>query len=333
MTSANDPHSSTGGVHRAQFADPAPAAAPAPVVAPSVEAPRPHRAAFAAEPPRPPQAQPAPAAPRRATFAPEPPRAPPSTPAPVAPRRAQFTDNGSAPAPRPSSQRPSGPPSVHRAFDNPLNDQERRALEHVRQVASELFQKAPQAVEGCIRQLLPFSLTTLTGWGDSALADNAQLVTDMAHLQRGFSGLNVNELIAQALESARPNQSFLKRVLGNKVSLNAFRVRATGLRVQIDQIMPQMDELRQRALRQSDRLPILLAAMSAAASVGADRLDPALDTAVQNRRTVLTQAVQQAQLVLPQIDEMRRQLVEQSSRIVEFINVTLPAMEMAAAQS
>lgn len=218
------------------------------------------------------------------------------------------------------------------AFDNPLTDLEKRAIEHVRQTAADMFKQAPQVIEGCIRQLLPFTLTTLSNWGNTALQDNAQLVTDMAGVQRKFSGLNVNEIIQQALDSHNPHKSIFKRLTATAPSFNNFRVRAAGLKVQVDQLMPEMDALRKRALDQSMRLPILLTAMSAAATVGADRLDPAIDIAVNNRRTVLTQSVQQAQLVLPQIDEMRRQLVDQSSKIVEFINVTLPAMEMAAAR-
>lgn len=278
------------------------------------------------------------------------PCAPTPTPTPHAPAPIQFSDvpstvvpkvNPPSRGPAPIQFAPSSAPvmrpssisaSPHAAFENPLSDLEKRAIEIVRQTASDMFKQAPQVIEGCIRQLLPFTLTTLSNWGTTALQDNGQLVSDMAGIQRKFSGLNVNELIQQAIDSHSPNKSFFKRLTKTPPSFNNFRVRATGLKVQVDQLLPEMDALRKRAHDQSTRLPILLTAMSAAASVGADRLDPALDIAVHNRRTVLTQAVQQAQLIMPQIDEMRRQLVDQSSKIIEFITVTIPAMEMAASR-
>lgn len=280
----------------------------------------------------------------------------PKTSAPPAPQVqvATFEDapapKAKAPAPAPTPRAPSAAvfdestPSVARApapvsdatvaFGGaPLTEQEKRALDYVRQHAADLFQTAPQAIEGAIRQLLPFSLATLSRWGDTALQDNAKLVGDLSTLQRGFSGLNVNEIIQQALDSRAHKNMFQRMVSGTPVDLGTFRVRAAGLSARIAQLIPEIEALRHRAKDQASRLVLLLTSMSAAASVGAARLDPAVDTALQNRRTVLTQANQQSQLLLPQIEEIRRQLVEQNAQITQFINVTLPAMELADAQA
>jgi hypothetical protein len=283
------------------------------------------------------------------------PKPAPSKPAAPSPQVATFAD---PPSPKPSTTRPPKPatpapiaavmdastPNVNRApapteaavaFGAPkLTEQEQRALDYVRQNAADLFQKAPQAIEGAIRQLLPFSLATLSRWGDTALQANAQVVKDMTDLQRGFSALNVSETIQQALDSRRNHKNLFQRMVATgPVDLNTFRVRAVGLSAQIDQLIPQVETLRTRAKDQASRLTLLLTAMSAAASVGAARLEPAVDIALQNRRTVLTQASQQSQLLLPQIEEIRRQLVEQNAQITQFINVTLPAMDLADAQA
>lgn len=210
-----------------------------------------------------------------------------------------------------------------------------RAIALARQQDGAAWRRAQTAVEDAIRQLLPFSMERLAGWGNPALQDNARLVEAAASLQRAQSVLGINEIIQQALDARTPHKGFLERLRGGAapVRLDNLRVRAAGLSARLAQLALQIEALRLQAREQAERMDVLVTALASAAQVGGDRLDAAVDTALQNRRMVLLQASQQARLLLPQIDEMRRQLADHEARLTQFISVTLPAMDMAAAQA
>lgn len=256
----------------------------------------------------------APRAPKGLDFSSVPPA---PTPAPVAPRRASA---------------PVGAPTP--IFDNALTQEEQRALDRAQADFPDLFRQHASYLRNTIKQLLPFSLSQLENYGRTALEAQGQMVTAAATITRDFRLLDANGLIQEALTQAQGKASLIDRLRGHgKANLNAFRVRAEALRVQLSNFLPRIEGVRNQLKEEGDRLPLLLAALSSAASAVNTQRDVAVDISVNNRRTVLTQAVQQRQVLLPQLEEMRRQAVEQLGALENFLQTTLPALELAAAQA
>lgn len=75
-----------------------------------------------------------------------------------------------------------------------------------------------------------------------------------------------------------------------------------------------------------------MVALAAAASLETHP-DTAVDVCVQNRRTVLQQAVTQWQVIAPQLQSIREQLVDYQGKIEQMLSVTIPTMEMNLANS
>jgi hypothetical protein len=60
--------------------------------------------------------------------------------------------------------------------------------------------------------------------------------------------------------------------------------------------------------------------------------DAALQDALVQRRTLIQQAVRQAELAILQMGQVRRQAADLIGQVSSFLTVTLPALEMAQAQ-
>jgi len=63
-----------------------------------------------------------------------------------------------------------------------------------------------------------------------------------------------------------------------------------------------------------------------------DAPDAALRDALVQRRTLLQQAVRQAELSVLQMKQVRQQAADLIGQVSSFLTVTLPAVEMAQAQ-
>lgn len=308
--------------------------APAPLDFGSVRAPR--RAAVV--PPSRTASAPAPLdfssvpAPRRAVAV------PPSRPVPASLDFSNVPAPAPAPVRTPASDRSpstrsgaSSTPSP--SFTETWSPEEKRAIEHARADFSELFKRHEGTISNAIKQLLPFSLSQLEHYGRSALDAQANVVHAAAAITRDFRLLDATGLVSQALARVQAKSSFINRLRGNsKANFNDFRVRAEALRVQLGNFLPRIEAVRNDLRTEGERLPILLAALSSAASAVSAERDVAVGISVSNRRTVLTQAVQQTQVLAPQLEEMRRQAVEQLGTLENFLQTTLPALELAAAQ-
>lgn len=332
-------------------------APPASVPAPPAAAP--HAVQFAETPPPKPPAPPAartptPAVlPERPAPPPTPPKAPSRTPSaavlpdcvpPPAPQKAAVPPPPPPPPPSVTRAAPSAPRAAFAAGPTP---QEAKAIAWAKENFAAIYAADGQHIDTRLQQLLPFALPVVSQWGSSALDRQAKMVEDGSRLVRDLNSLGVLTLTQEILtaQTAPPSavgllqraggllQGVLKGGAGNGLVARAaaYRARITGLRAPLLALLDQVEALRTRQREEGNRLPVMLASLSAAAQVAGQTGDAALDAAIDNRRRILQQAITQRQILQDQIAEVRRQIVDQQQRIEQVVTVTLPALEAAAA--
>ena len=88
-----------------------------------------------------------------------------------------------------------------------------------------------------------------------------------------------------------------------------------------------------RKLEESARnLSLHGAALAVVSKLAGGALDATLSDALVQRRTLIQQAVRQAELSMLQMGQMRQQAADLIGQVSSFLTVTLPALEMAQAQ-
>ena len=82
----------------------------------------------------------------------------------------------------------------------------------------------------------------------------------------------------------------------------------------------------------AQNLSLHSATLAVVSTLAGDSADVALLDALVQRRTLLQQAVRQAELSILQMRQVRQQAAELIGQVSSFLTVTLPAIEMAQAQ-
>lgn len=236
-------------------------------------------------------------------------------------------------------------PSTPRpAFGQQLSADETRAIAWAKANFGALYTSDGPHIDTRIQQLLPFDLTVIVQWGASALEKQGALVETVARLQRDLTALNAIGLTAEILEAARPPAAptgvlgAIKGVFKGQgqplaAKVAGFRQRIVAVRTGLAALQGQVEAARTAWKDAGNRLPVQLAALTAAVSAVGDSHDSALSTAIDNRRRTLQLATTQRQTLHDQIEEMRRQIVDGQDRIDQVLTVTLPALEAAHASS
>lgn len=249
---------------------------------------------------------------------------------PAAPQPLEFVDNGSSKAQPPPPLRNFG----ETLFNNPLTSEELRAVEYARANFESLFVRNEMSITNSIRQLLPFKLDVVSGWGKTALENQGELVNQMAKITREFHSLKIGELLEEMLELPQKmlGGGLLARFTNRERTLAQHKLKAIGIQQHLNTLFPQVDALNQRFKKEGDRLPLLMVALASAASLETHP-DTAIELCVQNRRTVLQQAVTQWQVIAPQLQSIREQLVDYQGKLEQMLSVTIPTIEMNLANS
>ncbi|HEU4775773.1 MAG TPA: hypothetical protein VFS95_03045 [Telluria sp.] len=251
-----------------------------------------------------------------------------TAPQPVAPPKAlSFDDVPEAPA---SSVPPKSAPRP--LFDSEDHPAVRDAMAAVRSGYPALFAQSEQRLAALFRRILPVKLSLVTGWAEDALMEQAALLQPMTELVRQFAKMAVPALLDAALDSTRPPSGVIGRFLNRAVSPAKFKPELIAAREQLQQLM-QDSEVATRHLDASARELTLHWVALAVVSDLAERAPDAtlLDVLVQ-RRTLIQQAVRQAELSILQMGQVRQQAADLTGQITSFLTVTLPAVEMAQTQ-
>lgn len=189
-----------------------------------------------------------------------------------------------------------------------------------------------ESVERQIKALLPLNITSVITWGEPSVSQEAELVTKAAALLKQFSELRSSELCEDALKaSTQPATGFFQRLAGGHPSVIGFKPTLSALKTTIISMLPQVDEYTGKIDALHTKLAINLAALSSVSESVGDIQDSSLSMAVDNRRRLLAQCVQQSDLTGQQLKQMKNLLVQQMSQCSQLLDVTIPAFETAHA--
>jgi len=278
--------------------------------------------------------------------APEPPSDPVDRPA--GPRAFDFGDEHEAAAPERN-----GPPRAL-SFDDvpalpaasavtrktvarPLFDSEdhpavRDALATVHADYPDLFAHSEQRLATLFRRILPVRLALVTEWAEGPLMEQAALLHPITELVVKFTQMGVPALLEAALDTTKGPPGMFGRLFRRPTSPAEYRPVLTSARTQLLQLMTD-SEVAMRDLEASAKgLGLHLLVLAVVSTLVEDAPDAALRDALVQRRTLIQQAVRQAELSVLQMKQVRQQAADLIGQVSSFLTVTLPAVEMAQAQ-
>lgn len=278
--------------------------------------------------------------------APEPPSDPVDRPA--GPRAFDFGDeHDAAAAPDRNSQPralsfddvpavPAASAVTRKTVARPLFDSEdhpavRDALATVHADYPDLFAHSEQRLATLFRRILPVRLALVTEWAERPLMDQAALLQPITELVLKFTQMGVPALLEAALDTTRGPPGMFGRLFRRPTSPAEYRPVLTSSRAQLVQLMAD-SEIAMRNLEASAKgLGLHLLVLAVVSTLVEDAPDAALRDALVQRRTLIQQAVRQAELSVLQMKQVRQQAADLIGQVSSFLTVTLPAVEMAQA--
>ena len=283
--------------------------------------------------------------PKAFDFGAEPEPAPEPVQPPAVPRAFDFGDAAEAPA-------PAGPPKVlsfddlppvsasssltakapaRALFESEDHPAVRDALALARTEHPLVFAQEQGRLATLFRRILPVRLALVTQWAEAPLHEQAALLQPITELVLKFSEMGVPALLDAALESTRAPTGIFDKLFRRPAPSAEYKQALLASRAQLVQLMAD-SEVAVRHLEASAKdlnlHGLVLVVVSTLAS-GAS--DVTLDALLQ-RRTLIGQAVRQAELSMLQMEQVRQQAADLIGQVSSFLTVTLPALEMAQAQ-
>jgi hypothetical protein len=249
-------------------------------------------------------------------------------PVPASPPRALSFDD-LPPAPASSSLTAKTPAKA--LFESEDHPAVRDALDIARVDYPVLFEQEEGRLAALFRRILPVRLALVTQWGEEALMEQAALLQPITELVLKFAEMGVPALLEAALESARAPTGMFGKLFRRPASPVEFKPALTASRAQLLQLMAD-SELAMRELEESaQNLGLHGLVLAVVSTLAGGAPEATLDALVQ-RRTLIQQAVRQAELSMLQMEQVRRQAADLIGQVSSFLTVTLPALEMAQAQ-
>jgi len=269
---------------------------------------------------------------------------------PAAPRALDFGDTHAETASPPPGNSPPKPlsfddlsaaPALSNAtvktapralFDSEDHPAVRDALALARADYPVLYGHAEQRLAALFRRILPVRLALVTDWGEGALMEQASLLRPITELVLTFTQMAVPAQLEAALETTRAPSGMFGKLFRRATSPVEFKPVLTSGRTQLQQLMADSDIATRNLEASAHTLSLHAAVLAVVSTLAGDSADVALLDALVQRRTLLQQAVRQAELSILQMGQVRQQAAELIGQVSSFLTVTLPAIEMAQAQ-
>lgn len=230
-----------------------------------------------------------------------------------------------APPPKPVS---SGPKM---AFEQQLSPVAKAAVEELKASHAELYAKQGLHLERQINQLLPLDVTRVMSWAGKSLNAMTEVSTECAKLVREFYDTRGTDLIEETLKIITGKQSFFEK-LANRSDDVSTVPKLHALKAQHSMLLPRVGDLIQQAEVVGQKLVNKMTSLRVICDVCGKLQDATLDDALHERQVLIAQSTTQAQLVIQQLQDVRRQLVDQMSRVEQLLVTTIPAYQNAKAR-
>ena len=228
---------------------------------------------------------------------------------------------------------PAPPPSAPRAlFESEDHAAVRDALAAVRTDYPALLAHSEQRLAALFRRILPVKLALVTDWAETPLLEQAALLEPVIDLVRKFSEMGVPALLEAALESTQEPTGLFGKLFSRPTTPAQYKPELIASRAKLQQLITD-SELASRNLDESARtLTLHWVVLAVVAKLAGRAADATLLDVLQQRRTLIQQAVRQAELSVLQMGQVRQQAADLIGQISSFLTVTLPALEMAQTQ-
>lgn len=252
-----------------------------------------------------------------------------ATPAPAGPPRAlSFDDLPTAPA----SSSLTAKPRAKALFDSEDHPAVRDALAIVQADHPALFAHAEQRLATLFRRILPAKLSLVTEWAEGPLLEQAALLQPITELVLKFTQIGVPALLESALHSTRAPTGVFGKLLRRPTPPAMYRPALTSAREQLVQLMADSEVAVHNLEASAQTLALHGTVLAVVSQLAGGTPDAALLDALVQRRTLIQQAVRQAELSILQMGQVRQEAAGLIGQVSSFLTVTLPAIEMAQAQ-
>jgi len=196
-----------------------------------------------------------------------------------------------------------------------------------------LFAHAEGRLAALFRRILPVKLAHVTGWAEEALMEQAALLQPITELVVKFGQMGVPALLDAALETTRAPSGMFGKLFRRPTSPVEYKPALTSARIQLLQLMADSEVAMRNLEESAQSLGLHGAVLAVVAKLAGNSPDATLLDALTQRRTLVQQAVRQAELSILQMGQVRQQAADLIGQVSSFLTVTLPALEMAQAQS
>ena len=196
-----------------------------------------------------------------------------------------------------------------------------------------LFAHAEGRLAALFRRLLPVRLLLVTEWAEGPLMEQAALLQPITDLVLKFAQMAVPTLLDAALESTRAPTGVFGKLLRRQASPAQYKPALTSIRAQLVQLMADSEVAMRNLEESAQNLSLHGAVLAVVSKLAGGAADAALLDALVQRRTLIQQAVRQAELSMLQMGQVRQQAADLIGQVSSFLTVTLPALGMAQAQS
>ncbi|MEO7495974.1 MAG: hypothetical protein ABIT83_10720 [Massilia sp.] len=293
--------------------------------------------------------------PKAFDFGEEPVVTPDAVPSPAAPRAFDFGNAEESS----SATRPAGPPrgatppkalsfddvpetpastsmtakvAPRALFESEDHPAVRDALATARTDYPAVFQHSEQRLAALFRRILPVKLSLVTDWAEAPLMEQAALLQPITELVRKFAEMAVPALLEAALESGKPPTGVLGKLFSRPTSPAMHKPALTSARIQLQQLMADSEVATRNLDESAKTLTLHWVALAVVSDLAGRAPDATLLDVLVQRRTLIQQAVGQAELSMMQMGQVRQQAADLIGQVSSFLTVTLPAMEMARTQ-
>ena len=217
-------------------------------------------------------------------------------------------------------------------FDSEDHPAVRDALATVHADYPDVYAQAEQRLATLFRRILPVRLTLVTEWAEGPLMAQAALLQPITDLVLKFTQMGVPALLEAALETTRAPSGMFGKLFRRPTSPAEFRPALTSSRMQLLQLMVDSEGAMRNLEASAKELGLYLLVLGVVSKLVEDAPDAVLRDALVQRRTLIQQALRQAELSVLQMGQVRQQAADLIGQVSSFLTVTLPALEMAQAQ-
>lgn len=240
------------------------------------------------------------------------------------PRALSFDDLPPAPA---SSVPPKAAARV--LFDSDDHPAVRDALAIAQKEYPALYEHAEQRLAALFRRILPVRLALVMEWAEAPLGEQAALLQPVTGLVLAFTQMGVPALLDEALESIKAPPGVFGKLFRRSTSPAQYKAALTSSRARLLELMADGEAATRKLEESAKNLGLHGLVLAVVSTLAGAAADASLLDALLQRRTLIQQAVRQAELSILQLAQVRQQAADLVGQVSSFLTVTLPALELA----